>query len=163
VKEISFSYYSKKRKDTQVVDLNKYSVFLGNQHWEYFTNKKEAEKFCAEKSRLFTLLFDEIIHIHTQVYSEFWQFWYESDSNESHLLSSFKFIENLINNTMNRSKSDNSDSYYHITGNMRKIADELTLIIDSIIETRRIKNMHGKNRVLKVYRLNLCEINVKLS
>ena len=163
MKEISFSYYSKKRKDTQVVDLNKYSVFLGNQHWEYFTNKKEAEKFCAEKSRLFTLVFDEIIHIHTQVYAEFWQFWYESESNEGHLLSSFKSIENLINNTMNRSKADNSDTYFHITSNMRKIADELIQIIDSIIEIRRIKNLHGKNRILKVYKSNLNIIVEKLS
>jgi len=162
MKQIKITYFLKKSNTTFLNDLKKHRIFVAPETWKYFTNKKDAEKYLSEKSRELTLMLDELVNLTTLLYSEIWQFWYETKTNETVYFDIFRSVEKLINNTVFRSNSDNGDSFYHIQNNMRKIIFELLIIIDKIIKDRQQNNLHGKNRLLKVYRLQLNNMNKKI-
>ncbi|MBN2814827.1 MAG: hypothetical protein JXQ80_12170 [Bacteroidales bacterium] len=95
---------------TNYIKFNMYSVFLGNESRNYFSNRKDAKQFLANTNRFLNIKLHEFNHVYTGVLSEYQRNWFYFDSQNGH-----------ANKQLSKSETTITDNFHSITKAMMTI------------------------------------------
>jgi len=87
-------------KKSDYIKFNMYSVFLGNETRNYFSNLKDAKQFVADTNRFLNLKLHEFNQVYISILSEYQRNWfyfdsYNSKSNKDLMISEVKITDNF--------------------------------------------------------------------
>jgi hypothetical protein len=127
---------------THYIKFNMYSVFLGNESKNYFSNLKDAKQFVADTNRFLNLKLHEFNQVYISILSEYQRNWFYFDSqngkaNKNLSFSEGKITDNLqaiikaMNFMVNRSGSPNGN--YYTYSNFFNCLDYSAEILNNLI------------------------------
>jgi hypothetical protein len=134
---------------TNYIKFNMYSVFLGNDSKNYFSNIKDAKQFLAETNRFLNLKLHEFNQVYINILAEYQRNWFYFDNENSRSVKNQACVETKISDNIQAiakamnfmvTRSGSANGNYYTFSNFFNCLDygfEIVLSLIDMLKQRR--------------------------